>query len=828
MNPRSTPTTPLTFADVLDTLGHHTHTALCYKPADGRFQTIVNTPQLVSIAATGLPDADVWFAVNPVAGPPRTGPRGAADTVEALTCLWADLDIKPGACTTIDDAHTLIDDISAAIGTRPSIIISSGHGLQPLWEIDDDDNTVLDTAERTAMAAAILKRWGRLVATIAGHRGIAVDSVFDLPRILRVPGTTNHKGDPVPTSAVGDTGSPLTLGEICDRLDEYGVPELSSDPMLDEPVDTSTWTWAETTCGYVTKMIAAWATETPDARHPWMLACATRLACARRKGCITAAGHTDAIAMLTRRLEELCGSGSNARAVAPSEVRDGITWGEQRAAFMGETQIDRELGAHSHEPKFTVIDGDNIAAISRAARTEGATALAPAGQPIRASYTDLGNSQRLVHHHGHKLRYNPARSAWLSWDSNRWTISEDDSCALDAAIAVANALPEGDKEDRAFKTKSRGRAGLENMIAIARRDRRIRVTADELDADPFALNTPTGTIDLRSGLQHEHRPAGNHTKITATGYDPTLPTPRWDRFLLDTFNGDVEMIGYLQRVLGYAATGRVSHHVLPFLHGPGGNGKSVVTDTITRILGDYAITLPSSVLISNRYSHDTELARLAGARLAVCSEVPTDGRFDEERMKSLTGGDRITARFLYSNPFEFTPSHTLILSGNHQPAVEMGGESFWRRLRLIPFTHTVPEEKKVEGLADILIDEEGPGILAWIVAGAQDATSGLREPRSVIDATARYEREEDAFGQFVIDCLHLAPGSDVVKADTSKVRKVYARWCKDNGVGELSAQTFGREIRRRTGTSIAKSNDRKFYRGIALIEADIDDPRSGE
>lgn len=831
MNTRSTPTT-LTFADALDHLRHDgtEHVALCHKTGDGPFTTHVNTPGVVTTIAATLTDADVWFSINPVTGPPRTGPRGGADTITRLAALWADLDVKPSACPDLDAAHDLITDLSIAIGTRPTLTIASGHGLQPIWVIDDDDNAILDSPERTMVAGVILKRWGRLVSTVAATRGIAVDSVFDLPRILRVPGTTNHKGDPVPATATADTGTPLTYGEILDALDAYGIAELTSDPLLTEPVDTGAWTWAERTCSYVQKMVASWATEKPDARHPWMLAQATRLACARRKGCITDSDHTAAIDTLTRRLEALCAAGSNARNVAPSEVRDGLVWGEQRAAVMSEVQLDRELGNHSHTPELVILDGDNIAAMSTAPRpaSNGTAALAPAGQPLQTERTDLGNARQLVHHHGGRLRYNPTRRAWLSWDGMRWRISDDDSPALDAAIATADGLPATSDIEQAFRRKSQARSGLENMVAIARRDRRIRVTADELDAHPYLLNTPTGTVDLETGTQHEHRPTENHTKLTAVGCDFDMPTPRWDAFLTDTFGGNIELIDYIQRVVGYAATGRVTHHILPFLHGAGANGKSVLTDVLLDVLGDYAITVPSHVLIAGRYSHDTELARLAGARLAICSEVDEDGKFDEQRVKALTGGDRLSARFLYANPFEFTPSHTLILSGNHQPSVKMGGNSFWRRLRLIPFEHTVPEKDRIDNLKSILVDEEGPGILAWIVEGAQAAMAGLNEPRSVIEATAAYEREEDSFGMFIADCLHLAPGSDIVKVEGAKLRSAYSSWCRANGVGELSAQSFGREMRRRTGCSIKASNGHRWFIGVTILDLDTDDPRNPE
>lgn len=834
MNTRSTPTSNLTLADVLDHLGHDgtEHVALCHKTGDGPFTTHVNTPAIIAALATTLPDADVWYAINPVTGPPRTGPRGGADTITRLAALWADLDIKPGACDSIDTAHLIIDDLSAALGTRPTLITHSGHGLQPIWAIDDPDNAALDTPEMTMAATVVLKRWGRLVATIAATHHATVDSVFDLPRILRAPGTTNHKADPVPAAAVLDAGGPLTYGEILDTLDAYGIAELTSDPLLAEPVDTATWTWAEHTCPYTATMIASWATETPDARHPWMLAQATRLAAARRNGCITATDHHAAVQTLTRRLEDLCAAGSNARRVAPSEVRDGLAWGEQRATVMSDAQLSRELGDHTHTPALVILDGDNIAALSTtpptSPRSDGTAALAPAGQPLATERTDLGNARQLIHHHGAGLRYNPTRKAWLTWDGMRWRISDDDSPAIQAAIDTADALPRTSDVEQAFRRKSQARSGLENMVAIARRDRRIRVTADELDAHPYLLNTPTGTVDLETGTQHEHRPTENHTKLTAVGCDPDMATPRWDAFLVDTFGGRIDLIDYIQRVVGYAATGRVTHHILPFLHGAGANGKSVLTDVLLEVLGDYAITVPSHVLISGKYSHDTELARLAGARLAICSEVDEDGKFDEQRVKALTGGDRLSARFLYANPFEFTPSHTLILSGNHQPSVKMGGNSFWRRLRLIPFDHTVPEKDRIDDLKDILVTEEGPGILAWIVEGAASSMAGLREPQSVIDATKAYEREEDAFGQFVAECLHLAPGSQMVKIEGTKVRAAYSSWCRANGISELSAQAFGREMRRRTGCAIKATNGVRWFLGVTLIDTESHDPRNPE
>lgn len=810
----------LTLPELLDILGHQL-VALCWKHHDdNQFHTLITPPDEIPAALADLQTADVWWSVNQPAGPAGRRARGGAADVTHLRALWADLDVKDGGFTDEILAWAAIDDLSVILEMPPVAVTLSGHGLQPIWAIDPDDADLTNPDQR-ARAVAILNRWRRLVETVAAARGATVDAVYDLPRILRAPGTINWKNTPVPTSCEARPGAPLSFEQIEEALDAYGVTALESDPLLDQPVDTSTWTWADQTCPYARDMIKGWGSDTPDARHPWLLAQATRLAVAHRYGCLTAADHTRATAALTDRMRDLCSTG-NARALTDSEVRSALAWGETRAALLADSQIARELGGHDHTPRLTVIEGEaNLARLTGALPPTGTDSrpahLAPADTPLRTTLTDDGNARAFVHYHGDHLRYSAARG-WLDWDGTRWRVCEDDAPAVQAARAVAAGLGEDSKEQVNHKRRSLGRAGIENMVALARRDPIIRVTADQLDAHRMHLNTPDGTLDLATGQLHTHRPAELHTKITGTGFDPNMPTPRWLQYLDDTFDGDREMIGFLQRLLGYAATGVVRHHILPFLHGDGQNGKSVLTDVLAGVLGEYAVVLPSNVLIAHRYSHDTELSKLPGARVAICSEVPTDGSFDEERVKALTGGDRISARELYKNPFEFTPSHTLILAGNHQPSVESGGRSFWRRTRLIPFAHTVPDEKKIDGLGQILVAEEGPGILAWIAAGTLAARDGLREPESVMAATRAYEAEEDAFGQFIADSLHLAQGSDLVKVKTTDLRKAYSSWCRDNGRSEMGAQAFSRELVKRTGARASRSHGIRYYLGVALVD----------
>jgi putative DNA primase/helicase len=354
------------------------------------------------------------------------------------------------------------------------------------------------------------------------------------------------------------------------------------------------------------------------------------------------------------------------------------------------------------------------------------------------------------------------------------------------------------------------------MLGLAQSDQRLAVAVTALDAAPRHLNTPGGIVNLADGTIAPSDPAALHTRSTSVAPDPNLPTPRWNAFLADTFGGDHDMVGFVQRLSGYSASADTGTHVFPFLHGPGGNGKSVLMDVLRSLLGDYAAPAPAGFLMVGRQEHSEELARLQGLRMVVASEINPDARFDEAKLKELTGGDTLTARFMHQSFFTFEPTHHLWLMGNHQPRVKAGGDSFWRRLRLLPFQYKVPEAKKIDGLADLLVAEEGPGILAWIIRGAVDHfAKGLREPESVKAATAAYAAEEDHIGRFLEDCCTLGPAAQV-RTETGRVRAAYEAWCRNEGEELLDARPFGRELKAK-GIVRKPSSGKYFYAGLGLI-----------
>lgn len=334
------------------------HVSVCHQAPGGAFRAdIVPAEDAPAVALALGPGVNVWFGVNPVTR--DAAGRGSIEDVTRLAALWADLDVKPGGLPTFDAARAVIRDLSTMLNAQPVAQIYSGHGMQPLWLLDPDDpeTDTTDPTNRTA-AIAMLRRWGRLVARVAANHGGQVDSVFDLTRVLRVPGTTNHKDTPVPVVARPGTGYALTVRDVAEILDEW-APERPEDTEQLGPVISSPtgWAWGPTTCGYVKGMVAGWATDTPDARHPWLVAQATRLAAAHRLGCVTETDHEDAWAALNGRFAHLLTTGQ-ARREQPRERADAHTWGVRRVAAMTEERARAELGNHTHRgPDTDTLDG---------------------------------------------------------------------------------------------------------------------------------------------------------------------------------------------------------------------------------------------------------------------------------------------------------------------------------------------------------------------------------------------------------------------------------------------------------------------------------------
>jgi len=351
--------------------------------------------------------------------------------------------------------------------------------------------------------------------------------------------------------------------------------------------------------------------------------------------------------------------------------------------------------------------------------------------------------------HGHDLRYVDLWSKWLRYDGKRW--HEDNTLAVyDLSRALCrDAANQCNKLNNAHTVASAKTVAA--VEKLARADRRVAAITNQWDADIWLVNTPDGIVDLQSGLLRAHDPNHYMTKMTAVG--PRGECPLWLTFLNRITAGDDALQGFLQRCCGYMLTGSTREHALGFGYGTGANGKSVFTSTITGIMADYAASAPiETFTVTGTEQHPTELARLRGARLVVSTETEEGRRWAESKIKMLTGGDKVAARFMRQDFFEYVPQFKLWIIGNHKPGLRSVNEAIRRRFLLVPFAVTIPPDERDNDLADKL-KMEWPGIMAWMVAGAMEWQKiGLAPPPTVADATNQYLESEDAVSLWLDEC----------------------------------------------------------------------------
>jgi putative DNA primase/helicase len=393
--------------------------------------------------------------------------------------------------------------------------------------------------------------------------------------------------------------------------------------------------------------------------------------------------------------------------------------------------------------------------------------------------------------HGLHVRYVAVWDRWLIWDGARFARDERrrvfDMVRNVCRNVLAEHLADAGLTEHQRKALRNRLGSAETVWAVARlagSDPRHAVSPDQLDANPWALNTPEEIIDLRSGCRRPHDPAELHTKITAAALAGECPL-----FLatLERAQPDPEVRAYLQRLAGYALSGSAREHVLGFWWGNGRNLKGTLIHAIRRAMGDYAVEIAAETLMeSHNDRHPTELAVMHGARLVVGSEVDTSRRWNESRLKRLTGGDPVSARYIGKDLFEFEPSHTLVIVGNSKPGLRQVDEAIRARLHLVEFGVTIPEADRDVEMPEKLHAEFG-GILNWALVGCVDwLEGGLRPPEAVRSATAAYLAGEDMLQAWLDE--RTLPGGQVTLA---AAHRSYRDWCDHNGAIALGRNTFG-------------------------------------
>jgi putative DNA primase/helicase len=388
--------------------------------------------------------------------------------------------------------------------------------------------------------------------------------------------------------------------------------------------------------------------------------------------------------------------------------------------------------------------------------------------------------------HAHELRYVAAWARWLFFDGARWQY-DDTLHAFDRARAICREVA-SECEKPASAIASAKTVAAVTRLAMA--DRRLAATTEQWDASDWLLQGVATTYDLRAGAGHAPDPLDYVTKKAACDCAPRgTPHPLWSGFLDRVTNRDRELQSFLQRWCGYSCTGLTGEHVFVFAYGTGANGKSTFINTVRGLMGDYAtIADMSTFLASNTERHPTDLAKLRGARLVVAIETQKGRRWDETKIKTLTGGDKITARFMRQDFFDFTPTFKLLICGNHKPRLSSVDEAIRRRLLLVPFTVQIPLAERDKDLPDKL-KAEWPAILRWAIDGCLDwQRVGLAPPKLVLDATEEYFSEQDTLQQWFDDCTE--NGGEFAITRTADLFESWKDWCEKRNLKPGSEMSF--------------------------------------
>jgi putative DNA primase/helicase len=437
---------------------------------------------------------------------------------------------------------------------------------------------------------------------------------------------------------------------------------------------------------------------------------------------------------------------------------------------------------------------------------------APARPP---EFSDDALALRFSDRHGAALRYVAGWGRWMLFDGIAWR--EDSTLAVfDKARVIAREAAEtcNDMNVAGLLTSAKTVAAVERL---ARSDRRHAATADQWDSDLWLLNTPGGTVDLRTGKPRAHRSGDYMTKTTAVA--PGGECPLFLKFLDRITDGDGELQSYLQRVFGYCLTGITTEHALFFGHGTGRNGKGVLLGALGGLMGEYAVVATMEVFMASANDrHTTDIAMLRGARLVTAQETEEGRRLAEARIKAITGGDPITARFMRQDNFTYMPQFKPFIAGNHKPGLRGVDEAIRARLHMIPFTVTIPKPERDRELPEKL-KAEWPGILAWAIEGCLKwQRIGLAPPEAVTSATEHYLDAEDSLGAWLGERTRK---NGYGATETSRLFADWTLWAKAAGEDPGTLKRFGQALEDRG--YVRKQNwstRRSEIEGLALADVE--------
>ena len=444
--------------------------------------------------------------------------------------------------------------------------------------------------------------------------------------------------------------------------------------------------------------------------------------------------------------------------------------------------------------------------------------------------TDMGNSERLIDQFGAEIKYCHQFASWFIWNyqEGRWKKDDNGYIFRIAKDVTRRILREGSAigvDDRRRKTLAEWaflcetKTHLRSMVDLAQNERAVLLAPDQMDQDDYKFNLLNGTFDLKTFELFRHDKSLNITKLANYDYDEKATCPQFIKFLGRTFRSNPnkkEIIAYLQRAVGYTLSGSTGEQCLFLPFGSGANGKSVFLDAIRAMMDEYGTITQSRTFTTDRGEISNDIAALAGARFVCASENSSDTKLDESIIKQLTGGDEVSARFLRQEFFTFKPRFKIWWSFNHAPAISDMTISIWRRIKIIPFTETIPESEWDKKLSEKLKGEL-PGIFNWAVEGAKEyLKNGLQEPEVVTKATKSYKNDQDILLDFFTNSCEITENEDD-RVQASVLYESYKTWWFNIEPSKpMSSTKFGILCRDR-GMPKKEVNNGTYYLKLRLI-----------
>lgn len=738
------------------------------------------------LSAMGL---DVYYGVGFVKQPIWKG-RAKNENVIGIPGIWLDLDLKHKTHKQ-QNLPTTLDEIRVKLPLDPTIIVHSGHGVHLYWLFREV--WVFDSADDKKRATAILEGFQRYVRQRLGYK---LDATHDLARVLRLPGTVNFKDDPAPVRIIAEDGDLFNIDDleqycadeqpISERADRSNFKRLPTDDVAEVVVQN---------CKFI-RHCAAQAKTLPEPE--WLAMISNVIRCADGQ----------------EKVHEF------------SRPYPGYSVNET------DKKIIHVL--NDMEGPLTCAYIQNVLGF-RECPEGGCGFRSPCGwalsnkpkekeKPKLQKFTDIGNARWFAELFKDRLKFCHNIGSWFIWDGVRYKMDEQEQVlrfatqAVQEMVKTAAELDDSDMRKALLKhaTRTEGYARIKAMVELARH--LLSVHVDELDNDKWLLNVNNGVLDLKTGELLPHDCRRSITKLAPVTYDPEATCEIFAKFLSDVFDGNQNIIDFMQRFLGYCLTGDTSEQQMGIAWGAlGSNGKSTLFELIQDLLGDYAENTPAETFMAKK--HDgipNDIARLRGARFVSASETREGRMLNAALVKQVTGQDRITARFLRQEFFTFVPDFKLVLLTNHKPRISGDDKALGRRLLLVPFTQRFEGAKKDKKMPEKL-RKELSGVLNWCLEGClQWQEQGLCPPEEVVEATKEYQEENDVITNWIEECCIQ---KFEAKTAISVLYTNFCNWC--GGAGEratFNKNAFTQKLVDKGYSRCRDAKGDKALQGIGLLD----------